>query len=287
MNFNTIERMCGEFKEKNMRVYAVSAFIGGEQKTYRLIPDNNCKNMYSMSKAFTMTAVGMLYDDGILDVNETMLGIFGDESLFTDEPKWRDITVDNALTHMTGITRGFLDIDEDDVDKYDTRDYLRLVFRHPIEGIPGSTYRYSDAAYYLLSRIVSKKCGKSTCDYLLDRLFNPLNFREVAWSVCPLGFNIGASSLYIRADDAVKLGELYLRNGVWNGERLISREWIDLALKRGYAFTPVVEEKRGYQKTGANGQKLYFSYNDDLALAIQSFENASAVGDIMLKYIGN
>lgn len=278
--------MVEKFKAEGLRVYAVSAIINGEQQDFRLIPDNNCKNMYSMSKAFTMTAIGMLYDSGLLDVGETMLDVFGDEALFSEEPKWRDVTIDNALTHMTGITGGFLDIDEEDVEKYGTKDYLELVFRHVIDGVTGSTYHYSDAAYYLLSRIVSKKCGKSTCDFLLDKLFNPLNFREVAWSVCPLGYNIGASGLYIRCDDAVKLGQLYINRGVWNGERLLSEKWIDTALERGYAFTPLFEEKRGYQKTGAFGQKLYFSYDDNMALAIQSFDNASKVGDVMVEFIG-
>lgn len=287
MNFDVIEEMNAKFKAEGLRVYAVSAIIDGEQRDYRLIPDNNCKNMYSMSKAFTMTAAGMLYDDGLLAVSETMLDVFGDESLFSEEPKWRDVTIDNALTHKTGITRGYLDIDEDNVDAYGTKDYLGIVFNHKIEGVTGETYQYSDAAYYLLSRVVSKKCGKSVCDYLLDRLFNPMNFREVAWSVCPYGYNIGASGLYIRSDDAVKLAQLYLEKGVCNGKRLLSEEWVDIAIERGYAFTTVLEEKRGYQKTGANGQKLYFSFNDKLALAIQSFDSSEKIGNVMMEFLKN
>lgn len=285
MDFGKIEKMVEGFMSDGLNVYAVSAIINGEQRDYRLREDNNCKNTYSVSKAFTMNAVGMLFDEGLLDVNETMLDIFGDEYSFAAEPRWKTVTIDNALTHKTGITKNSLDIDADDVHEYGTEDYLEVVFANAIDGVTGETYCYSDAAYYLLSRIVSKKCGCSLCDYLLPRLFVPLGFREVAWSVCPKGYNIGATGLYIRCDDTVKIGTLWLNRGVLNGKRLISEKWIDIALKNGYAFTPLFEGKRGYQKTGAKGQKLYFSYDDNLALSVASFDNSSRVGDVMVKFI--
>ena len=179
-----------------------------------------------------------------------------------------------------GIAKGFLDIDTEDASAYGTDDYLSLVWKTPITLPIGEERVYSDAAYYVISRIVEKISGETLADFLWKRLFYPLGFREVSWSCCPKGHSMGATGLYIRTEDMAKLGRLYLNNGVWNGERIISEEWISLVLSRAYEFSKV-NDKRGYTKGGMCGQRLYFCYEDNVVVAWHAYENSKLCTDIL------
>lgn len=243
---------------------------------------NPCNDSYSVAKAFTMTAVGILYDEGKLDICDKITDILCEEYSAVEgrEEKWQNVTVDHALSHRMGITKGFLDIDTEDASAYPTDDYLQIVFKYKIGYTPGEDRVYSDAAYYLASRIVEKIAGETLCDFLWKRLFLPLGFREVSWSVCPKGHSMGATGLYIRTEDMVKLGRLYLNGGIWKGERIISEAWIKTALDRGYDLYPR-NGKRAYTKGGMNGQRLYFSYDDNLAVAWHAYESSKLTDKIL------
>ena len=146
------------------------------------------------------------------------------------DKKWDSVTVDNVIKHKVGFNEGFLDIDVEDVagyeQKYGTRtDFLKIVLSHNIYFEPGTQFCYSDAAYYLLSRVVTKKSGERLDDFLNSRLFVPLCFSEVAWSHCPQGFPMGATGLYIRTNDMVKVAQLYLNRGMYEGRRYFSEDW--------------------------------------------------------------
>ena len=82
-------------------------------------------------------------------------------------------------------------------------------------------------------------------------------------------YTIGATGLYLRTEDVVKLGRIYLDGGVWNGERIISEEWIRLVLERSYEFG---KRGRGYAKGGMRGQSLYINYDESIAVAWHSFD---------------
>lgn len=120
---------------------------------------NPCNNGYSTTKAFTMTALGLLWDDGQVDLYAPALKYFPEYDTDETDPKWRAVTVHDVLTHKMGIDRGFLDIDAEDASAYPTDDYLSMVFSRPLAHKPGTFYAYSDAAYYLLSRVVEAIAG--------------------------------------------------------------------------------------------------------------------------------
>ncbi len=63
----------------------------------------------------------------------------------------------------------------------------------------------------------------------------------MAWSTCPQGCAIGATGLYVRSDDVVKLGAVYLQNSVWEGKRIVSEEWVKTVLKMPYELSPVAD----------------------------------------------
>ena len=237
----------------------------------RYQPCNYCNNSYSVAKAFTMTAVGLLYDDGLLSVEDAIPRFFPEWE--ARNQKWADVRVEHALLHRIGFAEDFLDVDEDApsfLEKHRGGDYLSLVVQEPLGYPPGTHYAYSDTAYYLLSRIVSIAGGANIDELLRTRVLNPMGFGPVAWSRCPAGYPMGATGLYISAMDMVKLPWLYLNGGVYGGRRLISEEWVRQALELGYEFQPV-HGTRLIGKGGINCQMTLFSPDRRFAVAWHAY----------------
>ncbi len=241
--------------ENGENIYTIGEFcLGGEAEMEEIQPCNACNNIYSVSKVFTVTAVGMLVDRKLLCTGETVYDILRDEMPDNFSYNWRKTTVDMLLRHRVGIPYGALDIDSLDASRFN-RDYLHEVAVLPWDCAPDSKMKYTDAAFYILSRIVAKKAGKPLQVFLWENLFLPLGYKEVAWSCCPQGHAMGATGLYIRADDMVKLGALYLQNGIWQGRRIISEDWVKTVLERNYEFG-YIHNRNAYLKGGMRGQCL-------------------------------
>ena len=266
------EQIVGELGALNVNLYDFSFYTpDGTIQTHRFQPCNRCNNSYSVAKAFIMTAVGLLQDDGLLDVTDSLYAVFARDFPKDADPAWRLATIDHALTHRLGFDAPLLDIDVDDVDAYPTDDYLRLVLSKPLPFMPGTHYQYTDAAFYLMSRLVSHVSGERADSLLWRRILKPMGCVEVAWSRCPNEYPIGATGLYIGAGDMVKLGALYLQEGVYGGQRLISEEWVHRAIAREYEFH-VMTPNGLIGKGGMYGQGLVFSREKGFAAAWHSFD---------------
>lgn len=240
----------------------------GNARVQTLVPANPCCNCYSVAKAFTVTAFGMLTDRGLLRPEDKLADVLA--PLFPDgcDRRWYDVTLDQLLLHRAGIGIK-LDIDAQDARTFPP-DYLTYVLRSGLVCDPGTEYHYTDAAFYLLSRVIRAACGKDPAELLRPVCMETMHFGEFAWSVCPGGFCMGATGLYLRTEDLLKLGILYLRGGDWMGTRVISGEWVDTVLSRGYELHDI--GGGWYSKGGMRGQRVAFSPEKGLAVAWNSFE---------------
>lgn len=268
--------MISKYKQKALEQKLNIYFICEGDKNYNIIkeevvPANPTCNCYSVAKAFTVTSIGILYDQGLLKPTDLIVDILKKYITTEIDETWKKVTVHDVLLHKVGFEKGFLDIDCEDASLYETFDYLKIVLNTNLKYEPGTVYKYSDAAYYLLSRVVAEVSGKDLMDFLRPILMGKMKFKEFAWSKCPNGYSIGATGLYIRTEDMVKLGILYLNKGIWKGERIISEEWVDLVIKNRYEFSPV---KNGwFAKGGMRGQLLMFNFEKGKAIACHSYEN--------------
>lgn len=261
MNFQSIIR---KLEESGANLYDFALYTESEGiQSHHFQPSNRCNNSYSVAKAFTMTAIGLLWDDGLLKVSDSLGQIF-------HAPEWNDVNIEHALTHRIGYGQGHLDIDVEEVSSYPTDDFLQLALSYPRPYAPGTHYQYTDAAFYLLSRVVDHVSGEKLDSLLWRRVLKPMRLQEIAWSRCPHEYPIGATGLYISSEDMVKLPALYLNGGVFNGQRLISEAWVNLALERGYELHPMSGSL--YGKGGMNGQAIAFSREKGFAAAWHSFD---------------
>ncbi len=264
-----IDRIRSAAVKNGWCVYSVCEIRNGVSRVVKIVPASNCHNCYSVAKAFVVTAIGILEDRGLLSAEEKVYPLFREKFRPGFDPKWQDVTIDHVLRHMAGFDQcGFLDIDCDNVREYPANDYLDMVLNHSLGHEPGTTFVYTDAAYYLLSRIVTVKCGERLDDFLCRELFNPMHFAEFAFSKCPHGYPMGATGLYISTEDMAKLGQLYLQDGIWEDRRILSEEFVQKALGR-YELR---EAYGGYAKGGMYGQNLYLDPKRQLVIAFHCFK---------------
>ena len=258
-----------EFKnfisENGFNVYDISVISGSLSASETVTEANPCQNSYSVAKAFCVHAVGILYDRGVIDLKEKITDILKDDIYYSYDKRWDNVTVHDAMSHKIGLKEGFLDIDCFDATEFG-KDYLKYILETPFEIEPCTKYVYTDAAYYLVARIVEKKTGEPLDKFLYKELFYPAKFREVAWTKCPLGHVIGATGLYIRSEDAVKLPAIYSGQGIYNGRRYVSEDWVKIVEENNYEFSPV-EDTGWRSKGGMRGQMVMYSRDKNIAVA--------------------
>lgn len=267
-----IKEMEKYIHEKGMNFYDLAVMTDSGIENCKLQPCNHCNDSYSIAKAFTMTAIGLLVDRGMLRVEDCVTDLLKDYVPEDIDPKWRLVTVEHALKHRMGNVAEFMDIDSCDANDFGTKDYLSYIFHQPLAYTPGSTYVYNDAGFYLLGRIVHAISGETMDRFLMKNLLYYMDFSEIAWSSCPYGHPIAGTGLYVRAKDMVKLAWLYMNDGIYEGKRLLSEKWVKLVLELQYELSPIKSETHITGKAGMNGQMICFSQKNRVAIAWHSYE---------------
>jgi len=256
-------------RKRGARVFSVAEICDGREEILHLEAGNRCQDVYSVAKAFAVTAVGLLYDRGLLSPQERVCDILGELCPEGMDPRWKLTTVDMALRHRLGLPRGFLDIDVQPMGCFGG-DLLQYMLTFPLECSPGEEESYTDGAFYLISRLAELRAGKPLDSFLWEHIFAPLDFAEAAWSRCPQGHPMGATGLYIPVEGMARLGELYRQGGMYGGRRLLSEAWVKLVLDRGYELRPV-GHGAAYGKGGMNGQMLLVIPGQNRVVAWQGY----------------
>lgn len=245
---------------------------------------NYANNGHSVTKFFISSAIGALVTEGKLSVSDKVTDFFTESETGDNiDPRWSLVTVEHALMHKTGIINIPYGVDNDEHIELIGRDFLKYVFSLRIEGETGSEYKYSDAAYYLLGRIIEKAAGMTAYEYIRKKLADPLGFRQWGMLLCPMGHTIGGGGLYTRSDDNAKLGFLWANKGSLCGREVISCDYIKAAMEKDYAVTSF----RGtdvYLKTGSKGQCIAYSQKRKAAAAWHgySFDDGNNRNDRLL-----
>jgi CubicO group peptidase (beta-lactamase class C family) len=110
-----------------------------------------------------------------------------------------------------------------------SRDWIKFILDRPMASNPGETFNYNSGNSQLLSDILTRLTGRDVADYATARLFAPLGIKTFRWADAPK-FRAGGTRLEMLPRDMAKIGYLYLRNGEWEGKRLLSATWVDKPL---------------------------------------------------------
>ena len=229
-------------------------------------PCNACNASYSVTKLFIVTMIGILYDKGLIGLDDKITDILSCDLNFKYDPIWNQVTIRHALTHNMGIDHGMIDIDRDDTSQYPSKNYLEYIFSYPPTQTPGTYRKYTDVPHYLLSLIIENIRGKRADEAITEEVLNPLHFASTAWARCPQNHTIGSSGAYMTARDMVKLAWLYQNHGIFQGTRIISEEWTKLTEKEQFDLYPL-EQSGFWGKGGMNGQMTMFNREKRMAVA--------------------
>jgi CubicO group peptidase (beta-lactamase class C family) len=220
----------------------------------------------------------MAVNDGLLSIEQTVLPFFPEYITPEIERNMGALRIRHLLTMSAGHAQDPTGAVRTATDG----NWVKAFLETPIEHSPGSKFVYSSGATYMLSAILQKTTGQSLLDYLQTRLFEPLGIEHATWDRCPLGINTGGWGLSLKTEDIAKFGQLYLRQGVWNGQRLLSEEWIEEATschistesmkgidkQMGYGFQFWRCRYGAYCGRGANGQFCIVMPEQDAVIAI-------------------
>ena len=237
--------------------------------------------LFSLSKSFTSTAVGLAVSEGLLNVEDRVVSFFPDKLPATMDKNLAEMRVRHLLTMATGH-----DVDATGPTRAQPDgDWVRGFLALPVEHAPGSKFVYNSAATYMLSAIVQKRSGKRVLDYLMPRLFAPLGIEGPTWETCPQGIDTGGWGLSVKTEDIARFGQLSLQKGHWNGRQVVPQNWVEEATRRhvsngdpaspsdwsqgyGYQFWRCRHE--AYRGDGAFGQFCVVMPDQDAVLAITS-----------------
>ena len=209
MNFDLMEK---EIRENNINVIRWVMYENGEITERELVKSYPCSNCYSISKAFTATAIGLLYDMGKITPDDYIADILKDELPEKYDDNLKKVKIRHLLTHTTGFTEGCLF--EGDRYSHNTDDFLDFTLTSSIAHEPGTVFVYSNASTYILSCAVEKISGMRMDFFLRKHLFSKIGITQYAWECCQMGHTMGATGLYLPTRDLLRFGILFLNNGM-------------------------------------------------------------------------
>lgn len=236
--------------------------------------------LFSLSKSFTSTAVGLAVAEGRLAVTDRVISFFPDDLPAVVSDNLAAMQVHHLLSMATGHTEDtthYLHMAEDG-------NWVKAFLARPVEREPGTHFLYNTGATYMLSAIVQKLTGQTLLQYLRPRLFDPLGIGEATWESCPRGINTGGYGLKVTTEDIARFGQLYLQQGVWQGQQLVPTAWIAEATakqvsngskpesdwEQGYGYQFWRCRHNAYRGDGAFGQYCIVLPEQDAVLAITS-----------------
>jgi CubicO group peptidase (beta-lactamase class C family) len=231
-------------------------FAGLTHPTYGEVPVTYHRErkhcLSSVAKSVTATLLGIAIGQGFI------AGV--EESVFDFFPELADLNVGQkselTLEHLVTMSAG-LQWDEHTYPIGDMRndltrwfnfdgDLLRFVLERPIVADPGTQFNYNGGLTNVLGEVTSRAGDLRLDRFSEEYLFTPLGITDFSWYFMRPDFVYTSGDVSLRPRDMAKLGQLYLQDGVWDGEQLLPPEWVEASASRYFTFTDPWHGHQGY-----------------------------------------
>ena len=182
--------------------------------------------VWSVTKSVMSILTGIAREQGYLTGLDQTLADFLTPIADSVPPDKGRITLRNLLTMTAGLEWHELDGGGEYNTWVTSGDMIQYAIDLPRVAEPGEVFHYNTAATHLLSVILTEATGTSTLDFARRNLFGPLGIDSVDWWTDDRGYYTGGMGLFLRPRDMLKLGELFLHQGAWEGAQVVPQEWV-------------------------------------------------------------
>lgn len=286
MDPQKLEAMLAEIQEKNIDLHSFLIIRNGYivSETYFGPYDRDTKHdMQSVGRSWTSALIGIAIDKGYIDgVDQRIVEFFPERTFANMDQQKEAMTLEDVLTMRTGLEWQELPGAFEKMQK--SPDWLQYILDRPMTEEPGTRWDYCSICSHILTAVLKEATGINPRDFAEQYLFKPLGISDVAWIADPDGIPLGAGGFKLTPRDMAKLGYLYLRNGQWDGQQIVSSEWIRKSTQTysvvnehlGYAFHWItVPEMKGYAASGGGGQIILVVPEYDLVIVTTAFTEES------------
>lgn len=176
--------------------------------------------LYSGTDSITSILVGIALREGYIEsVDQPILEIFSGRTIDNLDENKQALTVEHLLTMTSDIYLTVTKMEQSD-------DWVQTALDRPLGLPPGQMALFSDVDVHLLMATVQEATGMNALAYAQEKLFDPLGISDVEWATDPQGIPVGYSELCMTPHDLAKIGYLYLQEGEWNGQQVVTSDWV-------------------------------------------------------------
>jgi CubicO group peptidase (beta-lactamase class C family) len=219
---NMYENIFREIEARQLKVHGLEIFYDGKVH-HRNFSVEQRFPIYSATKSFVSTAVGIASDEKKLSVDTPLCELLTQKALHYipsgQLAGFRKLPVSRFLT-MSVSGYSF---------RPEGEDWLADSLSQPVDYSLPPTFSYSNIPAYLVGVACENAVGEHLMQYLMPRLFEPLGICRPKYRNCPGGHFYGASGMELSVHELGLLGRLYLENGIYEAHRLLSENWVQRA----------------------------------------------------------
>jgi hypothetical protein len=214
------------------------------------------------------TLIGIAADQGKLSLDDTMVSFFPDREIANLDERKEKITLHHLASMSSGLDCDPRDDETTMIKMRATKDWVQYALDLPVVREPGTRFAYCSVNMHLLSAILQEATGMNGLEFARQNLFGPLGIQDVYWPADLQGVTHGWGDLCLRPADMAKIGSLYLHQGDWEGQQILSRKWVENALQAQMGGTGKIEDygygwwvgqpenELEFLATGGGGQKI-------------------------------
>lgn len=289
MDSNRLQNMIDYIESNNIAIHSVIVLRHGyivlEKYPTSEYNENVTHLLYSVTKSFTSSLIGIAIDEGyIANVSQRVLDFFPNRTIGNLDERKERMTLEHLLTMRSGMewdewSAPFTSPENDVWHLYAGPDGLQYALNLSMVAEPGTLWHYNTGVSHILSGIIQETTGMKTLEFANEHLFGPLGIHNVIWGTDRQGVNQGGFDLRLRPRDMAKFGLLYLNNGTWDSKHIVSADWVAISTStitlhnnnQGYGYQWWTLPKFGvYFAAGLYGQFIFVVPDHDLAVVFTS-----------------
>ena len=230
--------------------------------------------LYSVTKSFTGTLVGIAIDQGLMEgVGQPLSDFLPVAASTNPDTRKNGLTLENLLTMQAGLE--WSEGEPTYREMYTHPNWVAYMLDKPIAEEPGTSLNYCSGCSHLLAAALTQAVGGDFIAFARENLFEPLGITDISWEKDPQGIPIGGWGMYLTPRDMARLGYLYLRQGSWNGRQVVSSEWVAASTQThvmsdewmGYGYHWwIYPSLHAYAALGLGGQTVFVLPEQDLVV---------------------